>query len=122
MGLLSKIVKRAKKIVKPIRIFNFLRNLNPWVALGIFAVGWLALRSRKPDAPDYGTSDFDETEKGILLNKQSNDASIPIIYGERLVGGTRIFIESSGTDNQYLYVALVLAEGEVNSIEQIKVD
>ena len=29
---------------------------------------------------------------------------------------------NTGTDNTYLYVALVLAEGEVNSIEQIRVD
>ena len=122
MGFLSKVFRPVKKVFKAVRVFNFLRNINPWVALGIFAVGWLAFRSRKPDAPDFGTSDFDDTEKGILLNKQSNDASIPVIYGERLVGGTRIFVESSGTDNQYLYVALVLAEGEVNSIEQIKVD
>ena len=122
MGFFSKVFRPVKKVFKAVRVFNFLRNINPWVALGIFAVGWLAFRSRKPDAPDFGTSDFDDTEKGILLNKQSNDASIPVIYGERLVGGTRIFVESSGTDNQYLYVALVLAEGEVNSIEQIKVD
>jgi hypothetical protein len=83
------------------------------------AIGWLV-----PDIeiPDFGTGDFDETEKGILLNKQSNDASIPIIYGERLVGGTRVFIETSGTDNTYLYVALVMAEGEINSIEEILVD
>ena len=32
-------------------------------------------------------------KKGILVNKQSNDASIPVIYGQRLVGGTRIFFK-----------------------------
>ena len=82
-------------------------------------IGWIV-----PDVeiPDFGTSDFDDTERGILLNKQSNDASIPVIYGERLVGGTRVFISSSGTDNKYLYVALVMAEGEINSIEEILVD
>ena len=116
------IPKPIRKALKAVRVFKFLQNINPWVALGIFALGWLAMRSMKPDAPDYGTSDFDNTEKGILINKQSNDASIPVVYGERLVGGTRIFIESSGTDNQYLYVALALAEGEINSIEEIRVD
>ena len=82
-------------------------------------IGWI-----KPDVeiPDFGQGDFDNFEKGILLNKQSNDASIPVIYGERLVGGTRVFVETSGTDNTYLYVALVLAEGEINSIEEIRVD
>ena len=57
-----------------------------------------------------------------MLNKQSNDASIPVIYGERLIGGTRVFVETSGTDNQYLYIALVLCEGEIEDITEIRVD
>nr|BAR39837.1 phage tail protein [uncultured Mediterranean phage uvMED] len=97
-------------------------NFNPYVALGVFAIGWLFSRSMKPDVPDFGTNDFEETERGILLNKQSNNACIPVVYGERLLGGTRVFIETSGTDNTYLYVALVLCEGEINSIEEIKID
>ena len=112
------------KVIKPVaKAFNlFSGNFNPFVSLGIMAIGWLFSRSMKPDVPDFGTNDFEETERGILVNKQSNNACVPVIYGERLVGGTRVFIETSGTDNTYLYVALVLAEGEVNSIEQIRVD
>ena len=115
------IVKKAKKIISAVRVFNFLK-LNPFVALGIFAVGWLFIRSRKPDVPDFGTNDFEETERGILVNKQSNNASIPVVYGERLLGGVRCFIETSGNDNEFLYVALILCEGEINSIEEIRVD
>ena len=74
------------------------------------------------DIPDFGTTDFDDFEKGILLNKQSNDASVPIIYGERLIGGIRVFMETSGTDNTYLYMALVMCEGEINGITEIRVD
>ncbi len=121
-GFVRSVTKAVKSVVKVVRVFNFVKNLNPWVALGVFAVGWLFSKSRKPDIPDYGTNDFDATEKGILVNKQSNDANIPVVYGERLVGGTRVFIETSGTDNTYLYIALVLAEGEINSIEEIRVD
>ena len=83
------------------------------------AFSWL---SPKVDIPDFGTTDFDDFEKGILINKQSNDASIPVIYGTRLVGGTRVFMETSGTDNTYLYMAIVLGEGEINDITEIKVD
>ena len=105
------------------KIGNFLKGINPFVALGIFAVGWLFMRSmRNPEVPDFGTNDFEETERGILVNKQSNNACIPVVYGERKVGGTRVFVETSGTDNTYLYVALVLCEGEINSIEEIRVD
>ena len=114
----------VKKIIKPVvKAFNiFNGGFNPFVALGVMAIGWLFMRSMKPEVPDFGTNDFEETERGILVNKQSNNACVPVIYGERLVGGTRVFIETSGTDNTYLYVALVLGEGEVNSIEQIRVD
>ena len=119
---IGKIFKSVTKVFRAVRAFNFLSNINPFVALGVFAVGWLFVRSIKPDVPDFGTNDFEETERGILVNKQSNNSSIPVVYGERLIGGTRVFIETSGTDNEFLYIALVLCEGEINSIEQIKVD
>ena len=118
-------VQKAKEIVQPVvSAFNLFsgKGFNPFVALGIFAVGWLFTRSQKPDIPDFGTNDFEETEKGILVNKQSNNASIPVVYGERLIGGTRVFIETSGTDNEFLYIALVISEGEINSIEEIRGD
>ena len=83
------------------------------------ALSWLM---PKPQVPDFGDSEFDTYEKGILLNKQSNDANIPVIYGTRLVGGTRVFMETSGTDNTYLYMAIVLGEGEINDITSIKID
>ncbi len=122
---MGRVFKKAKEVFNPVTtiISNlFQGGFNPYVALGVFAIGWLFSRSMKPDVPDFGTNDFEETERGILLNKQSNNACVPVIYGERLVGGTRVFLETSGTDNTYLYVALVLSEGEVNSIEEIKVD
>ena len=84
------------------------------------AISWII---PTPDIPDFGTGEFDDFETGVLLNKQSNDASIPVIYGERLVGGTRVFLDSGGgSTNQYLYMAIVMCEGEINSIEEIKID
>ena len=80
------------------------------------AISWLLPKIEVPQ--------FDQAEQanGILVNKQSNNAYIPIIYGTRKVGGTRVFLETSGTDNQYLYGALVLSEGEINAITSIIVD
>ena len=95
---------------------------NPLVSLGVsLFLAWI-LRPKVPEIEDFGTNEFDDFERGILLNKQSNDANIPVIYGERLVGGTRVFMETSGTDNTYLYMAIVMAEGEINSIEEVRVD
>ena len=83
------------------------------------ALSWLM---PQPEIPEFGETDFDSFEKGTLVNKQSNDANIPVVYGERLLGGVRVFLETSGTDNEFLYMALVLCEGEINSIEEIRVD
>jgi len=97
-------------------------NINPIVGLVIsLAVAWV-MRPKVPEIPDFGTNDFDQYEKGILLNKQSNDANIPVIYGERMIGGTRVFVETSGTDNEFLYMAIILSEGEINDITEIRID
>ncbi len=85
----------------------------------------------------------------LLINKQSNVEPIPVIYGERRVGGIRVFVHTgakylvnqagyerwdevgqtwtvdtsdSSPPNEYLYVALVLCEGEVESITNIEID
>lgn len=70
-----------------------------------------------PEPPKY-----DEAQKGTLVNKQSNLAQIPVVYGTRKVGGTRVFVETSGADNQYLYIALVLAEGEIQGVTEIYIN
>jgi predicted phage tail protein len=112
MGFIS---KTFKKVTKP-----FKKAVNVVGKIFSKAISWLI---PTPDIPDFGTGEFDDFEKGILLNKQSNDASIPVIYGERLVGGTRVFLDSGGgSTNQYLYMAIVMAEGEINSIEEIRID
>ena len=110
-------------IVKAVtKVTGFFKNMNPLVSLGVTLFLSWALRPKVPEIQDFGTNEFDDFEKGILVNKQSNDANIPVIYGERLTGGTRVFMETSGTDNTYLYMAIVMAEGEINDITEIRVD
>ena len=75
-----------------------------------------------PDIPDYGDLNQDAIARGVLVNKTAANASIPIIYGTRKVGGIITFAETSGTDNQYLYMALVLGEGEINDITEIYIN
>ena len=72
--------------------------------------------SETPDQPDFGT---DGASRGILLNKAANDAQIPVVYGQRKVGGTRVFMEVTGSDNEYLHIVLALAEGEIEEISDI---
>ena len=71
-----------------------------------------------------GFDDDDQKQaSGVLVNKQSNIDGIPIIYGRRKVGGVRAFISTGGNKkNEYLYMAIVLSEGEIQQIEQIYVN
>jgi hypothetical protein len=84
--------------------------------IGKEVISWFIDIPEIPDSPEV------EEIRGTQINKQSNNAQIPVIYGERLVGGTRIFLETSGSDNTYLYGAMVLAEGEINAITEIQVN
>tara|TARA_R100000654_G_scaffold11904_5_gene25932 strand:+ start:2224 stop:5052 length:2829 start_codon:yes stop_codon:yes gene_type:complete len=79
-------------------------------------VSWFIDIPEIPDTPDV------EEIRGTLINKSSNNAQIPVVYGERLLGGTRVFLQTSGTDNTYLYGALVLCEGEINAITEIQIN
>jgi len=83
------------------------------------AVGWLV---PQPDIPEFGDNFAEQQSKGVLVNKFTANAHIPIVYGTRKVGGNVVFLETSGTDNQYLYMALVMSEGEINSVETLFVN
>tara|TARA_Y100000361_G_scaffold99719_1_gene89510 strand:+ start:5448 stop:8165 length:2718 start_codon:yes stop_codon:yes gene_type:complete len=98
MGIFSKIFRGIGNIVTDI-------------------ISWIIPIPEMPGMPEQS-----EFEKGILVNKQSNNASIPVVYGTRLLGGTRTFIEVEGATNQYLYICIVLCEGEINGINKIVVD
>jgi hypothetical protein len=116
----GKVFSAITSFAKNPKITSFFQN--PIVSLiTTLAIAWI-FRPKTPEIPDFGDSYQDNFEKGILLNKQSNDASIPVVYGERLVGGTRVFVETSGSDNTYLYVCLILSEGEISDITEILID
>lgn len=97
--------------------------MNPfWIVLAItaiasFGASYAAARKARKAAGKLG---------GDLLNKLSNIEGVPVIYGEKRVGGTIVFKstkDAEGSDpNEYLYVLMVLCEGEVESITDIQID
>ena len=69
--------------------------------------------------------DFDDIENqapAVLVNKQSNVAALPVIYGRRKVGGVRVYIGTGGSKNKYLYICLALCEGEIEAIESVYIN
>jgi len=90
------------------------------VAVGVsMAISYAAneVLGLTPDAPSM--PGLDDKAQGLLTNEASPVAAIPVIYGTRKIGGTRIFMESSGTDNKYLHQVLVLSEGEIDTVQQV---
>lgn len=69
-------------------------------------------------------TDFDDQDEsaGVLVNKQSNIDPIPVIYGRRKVGGTRVFLSTGGNKNEYLYMVIALSEGPVDAVEEIYIN
>jgi hypothetical protein len=75
------------------------------------------------DVPDYDIgTDQSQAIQGVLLNRDSAISHVPVVYGERKVGGTRVFVSTNGSDNKYLYVAFVMAEGQINAFNKLIID
>ena len=92
-----------------------------WIAVAVAAASYvMAVQAQKK--AQKAADDM----KGVLFNKESNIEPIPVVYGTRRVGGVRVYVATKdvpdGDDNEFLYIALVLCEGEVNAITDIEVD
>jgi hypothetical protein len=98
---------------------SILKIFDPIVKIVEKAISWLI---PMPEIPDYGDNLPEQNAKGVLVNKTSSNAHIPVIYGTRKVGGNVVFLETSGTDNTYLYMAIILSEGEISDINEIYVN
>ena len=56
---------------------------------------------------------------GVLVTKSGTTAPIPVVYGERRVAGTRVFVDSEGDKNNYLHVVETLAEGPIEGCTEV---
>tara|TARA_R100000231_G_scaffold28505_1_gene25309 strand:+ start:15165 stop:17582 length:2418 start_codon:yes stop_codon:yes gene_type:complete len=87
------------------------------------ASGFLGMFGMSFDMPEYDSpSSFEVMQQGILVNKQSSVAGIPVVYGKRRIGGTRVFLDTYGDNNEYLVVCLALAEGEIEGVNRIYIN
>jgi len=89
------------------------------VDLVVDVISWL---NPIPEIPDFGGNQPDLNARGALVNKVSANAHIPIVYGTRQVGGNVVFVESSGDSNEFLYMCIIVSEGEIDDITKIFVN
>jgi hypothetical protein len=63
-----------------------------------------------------------ERQQGVLVQKTGSVQNIPVVYGYRKVAGVVSFAETGATNNKYLYVAYVFAEGLVEGLREVYID
>ena len=107
-GVVRAIKKIVKKIVKAV--------------VNVFT-GFMGAFGMSMDTPEMGGgAGYEAVAQGITVNKQSNVAGVPVVYGRRKVGGTRVFVATQGTDQKYLYVCLAVCEGEINAFKRLYIN
>mgnify|MGYP003109923272 CR=1 FL=1 len=94
---------------------------NPFIAyalayVGVTAVTSWALKALTPQA------EFGDSQGQLLSNSRGATAAQQIVYGEVRKGGTITYMESTGTNNEYLHQIICLAGHEVNSIGDIYIN
>ena len=97
------------------------------VAVGVvLAAGATAIANKmiKSMTPEMGTAaEFDvQGSQGIMVNKTGSSQTIPVIYGETRTGGIRVFAEANDTDNKFLHLVFVIAEGEIEKCSRVYFD
>ena len=59
----------------------------------------------------FGAQQGGSSIAAALVTKAGSGVSIPLIYGERRLSGSRVFIASDGDKNKYLHIVEALCEG-----------
>jgi hypothetical protein len=110
-GVVGKIIGGVTKVFKKTigKIFDFIGDV----------IGFVFKPFGVPDIPDFSP---ENSASGVKLQKPGTNVGFPVIYGKRRVGSVPIFAETNGSDNQDLYVVYAICEGEIEGIQNIKVD
>ena len=69
-----------------------------------------------------GQEAFDNSSNGAKVSKAGTNQTIPVIYGNAIVGGTVVYMNINGVDNEYLNLVYSLCEGEIEAIEDIRIN
>ncbi len=65
-----------------------------------------------------------QQQRSLLVNKQSNNDPIPVVYGQKRIGGVRAYINTSNgagdtAGTEYLNVALTMCEGKTGALKKL---
>lgn len=90
-----------------------------------FAVNLLLTAASSSMKPDIGLSNIGGGGAGAsgfgqskTVSSRSSNATRKLVYGETRVGGTIVFLETTGND-EFLHVVVVLAAHEIDSVQSV---
>lgn len=66
----------------------------------------------KPETPSYEPTDNTLTVKSPIATRS-------IVYGRSRVGGTLVYLDTTGEENKYLHMVIALATHEIDAIEKV---
>ena len=107
MGFFSKLTREISRIG---------RQIEKGVSRTLKDVEMLFSAPEIPEPADTSSS------TGALVNKTAATDSIPVIYGRRRRGGTRVLLHTQGDKNKNLYSVLVYCEGPIAGIREIEIN
>ena len=84
-------------------------NYVIYAAIALVAA-FLAVRSIKPPKG---------SPRDLVVTGRGNTSTLPVVYGTRRVGGINVYSETSGTDDEFLWMVIALSEGQIHNVDQI---
>ena len=102
-------------VATTIGTFLGLAGIAATIVGAVVIVGTLALAKKALDRKKSSSAGA----SGALLNRTGSSVAVPVVYGTRRIGGTRIFMGSNGTKNNDLHMVLLLCEGPIEGATKL---
>tara|TARA_Y100001972_G_C7664773_1_gene335835 strand:- start:2236 stop:4962 length:2727 start_codon:yes stop_codon:yes gene_type:complete len=116
MGWFKKIFRKIKRGID--KVVDTVTNVGK--KIGSFVGDAFGFVIDPMSSPEIG--DPSAFAEGIKATKSGTNVSIPVVYGQRRVGGTVIYAETGGDNNKYLYVCYAICEGPIHEIQNVYID
>ena len=108
-------------IVNALGLSSFIKGTFLLTIIGSIAIGVVVNWAFKSMMPKFDSDSFGSSN-GLLANTRSASAPQEIVYGTVRKGGIVTYLESTGTNKEYLHQIICLAGHEVNNIGTIYIN
>lgn len=94
-------------------------EMSKLAAFGVLVAGSLASAAISSSMARSNRNSAGLDMAGIKNNTCKTDAKLKVVYGEQKVGGNVVYLTTTGSNNNTLWMVITLAEGECQGIKQV---